>query len=181
MIRAFYRNVPGWLVICFMAANIFMSAVVMPQAAARMEKASPGGVILDLTIPTYHSEEALLAVENLGDAGRAVYKSIAFGEDLIYPIIYGFTLILLVAYLWRKVAPELTWCWRLCMVPVLAVLFDYAENFSIVAMVNQFPEKVTITAQLASAFTLFKWFFVFASILLVLAGLGAWIIRRLTE
>jgi hypothetical protein len=164
-----------------MAANIFMSAVVMPQAASRMEQASPGGVILDLTIPTYHSEEALMAVENLGDAGRAVYKSIAFGEDLIYPIIYGLTLILLIAYLWQKVTPEHKWSGRLCMVPALAVLFDYAENFSIVAMVNQFPEKVILVAQLAATFTLFKWLFVFASILLILAGLGAWIIRRLTE
>jgi uncharacterized membrane protein YozB (DUF420 family) len=57
------------------------------------------------------------------------------------------------------------------VVPFGAWLFDLLENLGIVGMLSVFPSTPAFLAWVTTIFTMLKWLFAAASILLLLAGL----------
>jgi hypothetical protein len=104
--------------------------------------------------------------------------------DLVFPVVYSALLTVGIALLSRDMKRRLGLVW----LPVVAMLFDWIENTSILVMIERYRSARTIPAgleRLASAATSLKWIFAFASIFamvgLALVRLYTFYFRRPTS
>lgn len=172
----------GRNVIIFVLLDVIFMMGVMPYMQSLMTKAAGKPVTpIDLSIPTWTPEQGYNLLESYGEAGRSLYRTIDLTADVVYPIIYGFAFALLLAFLARRIAPNNKWLPYLAFLPLLAVVFDYAENATIIAMLNAYPEKLIGVAKLGGVFTMFKWVLAFAAIGGSVLGLIVWGIKGLVK
>jgi hypothetical protein len=85
--------------------------------------------------------------------------------DSVLPIAYAIFLASLSAVAWgqgRRIP--------LLVVPVLAALADYSENFAIVMMAKRFSSQPRLFPYLAWLSSLTKWILILLSLLLALCG-----------
>lgn len=174
MINLIQKWATGRNVLIFLAIDFIFMLGIMPYLGEQMNQFTPGFQPLDITIPSYTPAHAHQTIAKLSDEGRAYYRSIELGVDLVYPLIYGIAFALLITYLLAKVSlPKSKIRW-LALLPLIGMLFDYAENLSIVSLIDHFPQQSDGMAQLAAYCSLGKWSFIFATFALVLIGLLAW-------
>lgn len=172
----------GRNVIIFVLLDVIFMMGVMPYMQSLMTKAAGQPVVpIDLSIPTWTPEQGYALLDSYGEAGRSLYRIIDLTADVVYPIIYGFAFALLLTFLARKIAPSNKWLPYLAFLPLLAVVFDYAENATIIAMLSAYPEKLVGVAKLGGVFTLFKWVLAFAAIGGSLLGLIVWGVKGLVK
>ncbi len=178
----FYKNSQNnKLVVGFLLLDLVFMAGVMPQLG--MALATEAGRELnplDLHL-MYTPSEAVSILDGFGENGRALYRNIELSVDIIYPIIYTVAFGLLISWLFARLISETNWFWRANLLPVGALLFDLFENTSIAILINGYPNPPLFVATLASIFTPIKWFFAFASILLIVFGLAGWLIKRFAK
>lgn len=160
----------GWLVLLFFAAEVFFNAVILPNQQAKIEAASGGTGPIDLQF-FYTPEKAYSMVASYGDAGRADYRAFELTGDIIYPIVYTLFLALFITWLFQRGFPPDSKMQRLNVMPFGAWLFDLLENLGIVAMLSVYPSTPATLAWISAFFTLIKWLFAGATILLILTGL----------
>lgn len=152
------------------------SGVMMQNAMKSLKKASRSADMLDLK-PNGTSASVYHYLDRTGDEGRKVLVGIYQFEDFIFPMAYGPFLILAIAYFFFKSFPNKKYlCW-LCIVPVLGVCFDYIENFSIIHIIESYPQQIS-TASILGKITLAKWITAGASGLLLIISLVFFITKR---
>lgn len=180
MLATLHRLATGRNVLILLALDAVMMFGVMGAMSKWLQSAvGPGDARpLDLMIPTYSPRAAHTQLTFFGDEGREVYKTIELTADMIYPLVYGFAFALLIAFLWKRLVPQAGWVYWLPLLPLIGMLFDYAENMAIVSLINSFPAPALGMARLAGAFTLLKWLFAFAGIGAIAAGLVGWLYQR---
>ncbi len=123
-------------------------------------KLSNGSIIPDLYL--FHSNDNLLETFSAwGKQGRLYYIRYQF-RDFIYPIIYA---TLLSGVLIRLIRPKSFNIW--VMVPLLAMIFDFCENFFLRVLVYDFPNLISNDILFASIFSSLKWFTVLFSVILI--------------
>lgn len=115
-------------------------------------------------------------LEALGPEGRANYK-FGFALDTGYPLVYGSLLAGCLVLGARALGREALGA-RLALLPLAAVLFDYAENFGVLALLSQWPEPSRALLAAVGVFNSGKWGFVFASLAVALPGVGLALLRR---
>jgi hypothetical protein len=97
-----------------------------------------------------------------------------FSYDFIYPLIYGFSMALIIAYLQKKLNTEgsgngleairMHYLWVL---PLAAMVFDYAENISLIHVIKNYRgEPMPLWVGFSRWMTMFKLLLVYASYLL---------------
>ena len=177
MLQLLHRLATGRNVLILLVLDLLRMMGVMPYLGKQLDTLTGGTPPLDLAIPTYSPKFAHASVATYGEAGRAYYRSIELGADLVYPLVYGFAFALLLAFLWQRLAPHQAWTRFVPLLPLVGMLFDYAENLSIVALLDRFPAQPDGLARLAVLFTLLKWSFAFAGIAFMLVGLSWWLLR----
>lgn len=164
-----YAN--GWLVLVFFAGEMLFNAVLLPNQQAKIEAASGGIGPIDLQL-FYTPEKVYSMVASYGDAGRADYRTFELTGDIIYPIIYTLFFALLITWLFQRGFAADSRMQKLNVVPLGAWLADLLENLGIVTMLSIYPSTPPALAWVTAIFTLVKWLFFGATIILVLAGLG---------
>lgn len=162
----------GWLVLVFLAGEVFFNAVVLPDQQAKLEAASGGIGPIDLQI-FYTPQKVYSMISAYGEAGRLGYRNFELTGDILYPIVYTIFFALLVTWLFQRGFTADSPIQKLNVIPLGAWLFDLLENLSIVAMLSAYPSTPTGLAWIAAVFTLIKWMFAGATILLILIGLVA--------
>lgn len=165
------RYANGWLVLIFLALEVLFNAVILPATQAKMQAASGGVGPIDLQF-FYTPARVYSMVAAYGDAGRAAYRTFELTGDIVYPIVYTLFFGLLITWLFRRGFAPNSKMQRLNVIPVGAWLFDLLENLSIVTMLSVFPSTPAVVAWLSTIFTLIKWGFAGASLVLVLLGLA---------
>lgn len=178
--KFFSKLINGYVVTAFVAAYFIMAAVVMQNASGQIKNDSgqPESTILDLRM-TYTGEEAYQLLDDMGNEGRAAYKKTAGREDIIYPLIYGGMLILGIIFFLKRSFPDEPKLGLLAVLPVFAVLFDFAENSSIIMMISHYPEQNTDLGNYAGKMTLLKWGFVFISVFIFLISFMIYLFKKL--
>jgi hypothetical protein len=175
-----------YLFIASFIVYAYMAAVVLPAASARIaaiaanpECAKP----LDLFIGGFSGQEVYASFGCMGQKGLQVYRDIETFEDVFYPISYALFLGLGI-FIWAGYClQKKKWRNLLALLPLLAMLFDYAENASIISLIDQFPKLGLegISVQTASFFNQAKWALAFLSMALF-AFFGIWaLIKRLSQ
>lgn len=163
-----YAN--GWLVLFFLAGEMFFNAVILPNQQAKIEAGSGGTGPIDLLF-FYTPEQVYKMVESYGETGRTSYRLFELTGDIIYPIVYTLFFALAITWLFQRGFPSNSTMHQYNAVPFGAWLFDLFENLSIVAMLSVFPSTPAALAWMATVFTMLKWLFVALTALLLLYGL----------
>lgn len=75
----------------------------------------------------------------LGEEGRELYRFIVGRVDMVYPLVYGPFLILVLAYLLRKLTEPGSRLILIALLPALGMLFDYLENSNTLRLLAHYP------------------------------------------
>jgi hypothetical protein len=131
--------------------------------AAGLLKITGGANILDIEFG-YSPDEAYGMLTALGGEGRHFYLTRILPLDFVFPMSYMLFYTGWMAPLLRRAAGSARIKYLL-FVPVMAMLYDWAENISIIALLRSYPGISARTANLASVFGMFKLSFTLGSIL----------------
>ncbi len=127
------------VVLLFVLTNLiyaFMLLVTIPKTVAY----SGGIKLLDMMPAGYDSEYVNELFKKLGKEGRDVYLFNQIPVDMIYPLLFGLTYSLLIAYFLKKLNKLKTSLFFLCLLPIIAGLADYLENIGIISMLYDYPD-----------------------------------------
>ncbi len=116
---------------------------------------------------SYDYQDVMLLMENLGVEGRIVYSYVSGVPDMYYPLVYGILFSLLILKL--TIGSSAGYLRLLTAFPVLAVVFDYLENFGVQKMIDHYPHIQEADVYLNSLYTSMKWGFVFFTVLILIA------------
>lgn len=163
-----YAN--GGLVLLLLAGFLFFNAVILPRQETKITSASGGTGPIDLQF-FYTPDKVYSMVASYGEEGRAAYRTFELTGDILYPIVYTLFLALGITWLFQRGFGSTSSIHKYNVVPFGAWLFDLFENLGIVTMLSVYPSTPALPAWAAAVFTLVKWLFVIASILLFLTGL----------
>ena len=163
-----YAN--GWLVLVFLAGEIFFNAVVLPGQQAKIEANPNTAGPIDLQF-FYTPEKVYGMIASYGDEIRTSYRTFELTGDIAYPIVYTLFFSLAITWLFQRGFASNSTMHKYNVVPFGAWLFDLFENLCIVAMLSIHPSTPALLAWVSTIFTMLKWTFAAASILLLLYGL----------
>ncbi len=174
--KFFDKNISGKKVLgLFILTNVvyaFMLIVTIPKTMGL----SNGMKLLDMMPTGYDLNYVKELFNSLGEIGRETYLTNQIPVDMIYPLLFGTTYCLLLAYFLKKLNKFKTPFTYLCLTPVIAGIADYFENFGIIAMLKSYPDLTEILVKTTSTFSLIKSisttvFFIVLIIVLVILGL----------
>jgi len=169
------KHSPGKKVLLlFILTNIvyvFMLTVTIP----RTMNFSDGMALLDMMPTGYDLNYVTDLFNALGKEGRQTYLTNQLPVDMLYPFLFGLSYSLLLAYFLKKLNKLKRPFTYLCLLPVLAGLADYAENFGIINLLNSYPELTETVVKTTNTFSIIKSmatsvFFAVLIIVLVLLG-----------
>jgi len=163
-----YAN--GWLVLLFMAGDVFFNAVVMPAQGAKIAAGSGGTGPIDLLL-FYTPEKVFDMIASYSEAVRSSYRTFEMTGDILYPIVYTLFFSLTITWLFQRGFAGNSNMHKFNVMPFGAWLFDLFENIGIISMLSTFPSTPTLLAWISAIFTLVKWSFAGITIVLMLIGL----------
>lgn len=130
---------------------------VMPQGAKKIASLAGKPVeILDLqfSYTTTRAADILSAYTP---------EAIAFGvwfswvADTVYPLVYGFLFIIILAWIYNNVPQHLAAYRYIHLLPITTVVIDFVENFFIRRVMLSYPNLQDSAVATASFFTTVKW------------------------
>lgn len=174
----FHRYSNIWLLL--LSTLLFMSFMIffLPQQAEKSKAYAEGTGSVDMSF-FLKTEAVFEMAEAYGEAGRQQYINARLTFDSIYPLSYGFFLIVASGYFLAKAFNENQFAYSLNLIPFFGVIFDFLENFSVVMVMAAYPEKRTFFAFLVTLFTPMKWVFVNGGFVVILIGLVGWGIKAI--
>jgi hypothetical protein len=137
------------------AVYIFMLVVTIPEVV----NYSGGMKLLDMMPTGYNSDYVNLLFEALGEQGRYAYLFHQIPVDMIYPLLFGISNCLVLAWILNKLGKFHSLLFNLCLLPVFAGVFDYCENFGIISLLKSYPHNPAYLSQITNVFTVLKSFF----------------------
>jgi len=168
----------GWLVFILFLLDVAFVGFIMPIAAALMKGDAGGPGPIDLQF-FYTPAKVYGMIEAYGEYTRAFYRNVELTVDIIYPIVYTLFFSLLITWLFKRGFAENSTMQILNVVPFGAWLFDLLEN--IVSMLSVYPSTPAALAWVTTLFTMIKWLFAGASMILVLIGLMKLVLNVFTK
>jgi hypothetical protein len=166
----FHSWAKGWLVFVLVLLDVFFMGFIMPLIGGMMK----GGTGLEqpIDLQFFSTPAKLFAmVASYGEYGRPFYRNVELTVDILYPIIYTLAYGLLISWLFQRGFKPDSKMQKLNVMPVGAWLFDLLENLGIVTLLSTFPAQLMAVAWLTTIFTMVKWLFAGASMLLIVIGL----------
>ncbi len=156
------------------AVYAFMLTVTIPKTMGF----SNGMKLLDMMPTGYDLNYVSELLNSLGEIGRGTYLTNQIPVDMIYPLLFGLTYCLLLAYFLKKLNKLNVPFTYLCLLPIIAGIADYFENFGIIAMLKSYPELTEIAVKTTSSFSVIKSistsvFFLVLIIVLIILGFKA--------
>lgn len=170
----FRKNTSGRLILLLIACYILIQVFLFVPQSGRMAGTGP----IDLLF-FYTPEKVYGMIDAYGPELRAQYRTFELTADLLlYPVVYTLLLAFTISWLFQRGFARDSRMQSLNVVPVGAWFFDLLENLAIVGMLSIHPDRPAALAWAATVFTMVKWGFAVASLLLLLVGVGAALRRR---
>ncbi len=177
--KFFQKNIAGKKVLSlFIITNVvyvFMLTVTIPKTM----EFSNGMKLLDMLPMGYDFNYVDQLCNTLGEIGRKTYLSNQIPVDMVYPLLFGISYCLVLAYFLNKLDKLKTVLAYLCLLPLFAGAMDYAENIGIIAILNSYPEIDHSTVAITSSFSLLKSTITTLYFVILIISLGALGIRTL--
>ena len=162
------------VLIYFVLTNIFyvvMLVVTIPKLMAF----GKGMTLLDMMPMGYDYNYAYQLFTSLGETGREVYLYYQIPIDMIYPLLFGLSYSLILAYFLKKLNKLNTKTIYFCLLPIIVGIADYGENIGIITMLIKYPNLSEQMTSTTNAFTIIKSLVTslyFAILIIVLVSLG---------
>ena len=150
------KSISGKKVLLLFVLTNVVYAIMLIVTIPKTMTFSNGLKLLDMMPLGYDSEYINTLFETLGDNGRHVYLTNQLPVDMIYPFLFGVCYCLLMGYFLKKLNKLNSQFFYLCFLPVIAGVADYAENFGIIKMLNNYPDLSQITMDATNTFTIVK-------------------------
>ena len=126
-------------------------------------------IALDLR-SSYNYEDVVDLFTKMDSEGRQTYQFSISVIDMIYPLIYGFLLILLLNKLIEQLFKKKSLYIFAIILPLLIVICDYTENINTLSMLTDSPDIKESSVFIGSKFSGFKWYLVSFTISSLIAG-----------
>ncbi len=150
------NNIEGKRVlILFIITNIiyvFMLAVTIPKVMSF----SNGMKLPDMLPMGYDTDYVNALLSALGEEGRNFYLLRQIPVDMVYPLLFGVSWCLVLAWFLNKLGKLNGSLFYLCLLPLLAGLFDYLENIGMIVILNRYPDNPDFLTQATNVFTILK-------------------------
>lgn len=166
----FHAWAKGWLVLALLALDVFLMGFIMPLIGGMMKGGTGLQEPIDLRFFTA-PDKMFAMVESYGEYGRPFYRNTELTVDVLHPIVYTLAFGLLLSWLFQRGFKPDGKMQKWNVLIVGAWLFDLLENLGIVTMLSIWPSQPAALARLTTIFTMVKWTFVGATILLAVIGL----------
>jgi len=172
------RATPRRLLLSFSAVSVLLlgeNLLDVPPGVVYMRRVTRGQNFLDFGFtPASHAHAVLTA---FGPAGRHTQALLLSTVDVLVPLAAGLFGALAIVVLGRAFFGKPGRWLGLVSIPILAMLFDYAENASIAALLLTFPRDPVWLSVLTHALTQVKSVFYASAALLVVLGGTATLLR----
>jgi hypothetical protein len=150
------QNIQGKKVLLlFLLTNIVYAAMLLITIPKVMDFAL-GMNLLDMMPMGYNLEYVESLFQALGPEGRNAYLYRQVPLDMVYPFLFGISYCLVLAYFLNKLNKLKFPFVYLCLLPLIAGISDYLENFGILALLNGYPKISNSMVTLTSSFTFLK-------------------------
>lgn len=160
----------GKRVLLLVILTNFVYALMIAITIPLVMKSSNGMELLDMMPTGYSPAYVKTLLETLGEEGRHNYLFIQIPVDMLYPLLFGVSYSLLLAYFLIKLGWPKNY-FVICLLPLNAGLFDCFENIAVVNMLMQYPSEVTSVSEVASVLTIIKSIFsTFSFMAIVMVG-----------
>jgi hypothetical protein len=136
----------------------------------KVGSAAPEMKLFDVSPSGYTTEYAISLLNAIGPAGRDLYLSLQLPLDFIYPGLFIISYPLLLAWFLKKNYGLESKVYYVLYIPILAGLFDYAENVFIIMMLKAYPDLGSGLVIAASLATIIKS--ILSSVFFTLLSLG---------
>lgn len=172
------KNLVGKRVLgLFILANIVYILMLVVTIPRTMDF-SNGMDLLDMMPMGYDWAYVDKLFSNLGEEGRSTYLTLQLPIDMLYPFLFGISYCLVIAYFLNKLNRLHSPYIFLCLLPILAGIADYLENFGIISMLKGYPDLSEFSVNMTSIFSVVKStstsvFFIAIIIMLLILGFQA--------
>ena len=170
------RNIEGKKVLgLFILTNVvyvFMLTVTIPSTMNYSE----GLNLLDMIPTGYNLEYVVELFDSLGEIGRRNYLTNQIPVDMIYPLLFGVSYGLLLAYFLKKLNKLDFPYLYFCLLPPISGIADYLENIGIITLLKAYPDVTETMVSVTSLFSITKsistsLYFIILIIVLILFGI----------
>lgn len=147
---------------------------IMPTGLAKIQELSGKKVeVLDLQF-TYTPEKARAIAASYGDAGRDFAARFEMLGDGLYPLVYTFLFLIILAWVFKSLAPYGIRVRYIHLLPLLVMFADYGENTCIISILKNYPNISDQLAMASSFFTSLKWSLLIVVTLVI--GVSLWML-----
>jgi hypothetical protein len=172
------RNLNGWKVLfLFLLANVIY-VIMLTVTIPKVVSFSGGMKLLDMMPTGYNAAYVNALLAALGEQGRHAYLYNQIPLDLIYPLLFGVSNCLILAFIFKKLGKLESSLFYLCFLPLFAGLFDYSENIGIIALLTSYPNNSVVLAQVTNVFSVLKSSFTTIFFVVLLIFLLKFAIRK---
>jgi uncharacterized membrane protein len=162
-------------------AVMIVSSFVVVMVMAMLTQAWVYDIYGDVTMPdmrfTYSITEITAVFNTLGQEGLNVWAQ-AHMLDFLFPLTYMFALVFGTNMELRRLYPNNTNAKKLVLIPLLAGIADYVENFLVLTQIAAYPSFSGSVIMIASAITSLKWILLGTSFVIIFAFIPLIIYRR---
>ena len=181
LLKFIEKNISGKKVLgLFILTNLvyaFMLTVTIPKTM----EFSNGMKLLDMMPTGYDLNYVSELFTSLGENGRLTYLTNQIPVDMIYPMLFGLSYCLLLGYFLKKLNKLKSPYFYLCLIPIIAGIADYIENFGIITMLKSYPnltQGMVSTTNLFSVIKSISTSVFFVALIIILISLGFKVLSR---
>lgn len=150
------RCARGRTVFVLVAVMLLVYGYMLVYSIPRIMAYAGGMKLFDMLPTGYSFEYAQMLLNALGPDGRNAYLTRQIPIDLVYPALFAVSCSLLSVWMLRKVFSPRGWIFGLSLIPVLASVFDYFENFGVAAMLLSYPDLSSSLVKASCIFSVAK-------------------------
>lgn len=145
----------------FIAATIvylLYATLIMGKGAETISQYAGKPVeIFDLQLTGYSPARAAEIQANYTPEARAYAVKFNLIADSIYPVVYTFLFIILLALIYKTLIPRNSLYTHIHLFPLATMFIDYGENSCIAAMMRNYPHVSDSLVNISSTLTVVKW------------------------
>jgi hypothetical protein len=156
IIKLVQKHSTGKNVILLFLMNMVVYSAILFYSIPKVVMSAPEMKLFDVSPSGYTTQYAISLLKAIGPEGRELYLSLQLPLDFIYPGLFMISYPLLFAWLLRKNYALESKLYYALYIPILAGLFDYAENVFIIMMLKAYPALGSGLVTAASLATISK-------------------------
>lgn len=150
------RNAKGRKIIILFTVTMIFYAIMLAVTIPLVMSEAGGMKLLDMMPMGYTFEYVSMLMAALGTEGRFAYMFYQIPFDMIYPALFGITWSLVFTYFLKKTGKHGSGLFLISILPFIAAIADYLENFSIIVILSTWPDTSEVIAKAANLFSIIK-------------------------